>query len=51
MHVVDIVGKGKGCKDVYTYTIDLEKSADYHNNQYASEINRLLNITYVIDSK
>ena len=49
--VVDTGGKGKCCKDVYAYAIDSEKSADYHNNQYASEINRCLNITYVIYSK
>ena len=47
--VVDSGGKGKYCKDVNT--IDSEKSADYHNNQYASEITWSLNITYVIYSK
>ena len=47
--VVDMVGKGRCCKDVYA--IDLEKSTDYHNNQYASEITRFLDITYAIYSK
>ena len=47
--VVDIVGRGKCCKDVYT--IDSEKSTDYHNNEYASEITRSLNIKYVRYSK
>ena len=49
MDVVDIVGRDKCCRDVYA--IDLKKSTDYHNSQYASEITRSLNIKYVRYSK